>query len=195
MHCTPEGKSCFFNSLTIIAQTMTKIVRGITSGINRLTWISEVLSEIALLGLLILVFHEVVVRYAFNSPTLFSVEISEYLLVFVAFISAGWVLKEDRHVRMLAVINLLPEKARLCADILTSFGVMIFCGILAWKGGQTTIMAYTGDYHSSSLLNFPLWIPYSLIPLGAIILGFQYIIRIGDHIKTLTKSKNGSNET
>jgi TRAP-type C4-dicarboxylate transport system permease small subunit len=174
---------------------MTKIVRGITSGINRLTWISEILSEIALLGLLILVFHEVVVRYALNSPTLFSVEISEYLLVFVAFISAGWVLKEDRHVRMLAVIDLLPEKARLVADILSSVGVMIFCGVLAWKGGQTTIMAFTGDYHSSSLLNFPLWIPYSLIPLGAFILGFQYIIRIGDRIKTLTNSKKGKSET
>ena len=47
---------------------MTKIVRGITSGINRLTWISEILSEIALLGLLILVFHEVVVRYALRTP-------------------------------------------------------------------------------------------------------------------------------
>ena len=170
---------------------MKKIVRGIASGINRLTWFSEILSEIALLGLLLLVSHEVVVRYVFNSPTLFSVEISEYLLVFVAFISAGWVLKEDRHVQMHAFINLLPERSRLWADILTSFGVMIFCGILAWKGGQTTIMAYAGDYHSSSLLNFPLWIPYSIIPLGAFILGTQYIIRIGDRIKKLTKAKNG----
>lgn len=170
---------------------MTKIVRGIAYGINRLTWFSEVLSEIALLGLLILVFHEVVVRYVFNSPTLFSVEISEYLLVFVAFISAGWVLKEDRHVQMLSFVNLLPEKIRLCADILTSFGVMVFCGILVLKGGQSTIMAYVGDYHSSSLLNFPLWIPYSIIPLGAFILGTQYIIRIGDRIKALTKAKNG----
>ena len=169
---------------------MGKIVRGITSGINRLTWFSEVLSEIALLGLLLLVFHEVVVRYVFNSPTLFSVEISEYLLVFVAFLSAGWVLKEDRHVQMLAVTNLLPEKARLWADIFTSFGVMIFCGILAWKGGQTTIMAYAGDYHSSSLLNFPLWIPYSIIPFGAFILGIQYIIRIGERVKALTKAQN-----
>ena len=170
---------------------MKKIVRGIASGINRLTWFSEILSEIALLGLLLLVSHEVVVRYVFNSPTLFSVEISEYLLVFVAFLSAGWVLKEDRHVRIHAVINLLPEKARLCADILTSFGVMIFCGILAWKGVQATIIVYTGDYHSSSLLNFPLWIPYSIIPFGAFVLGTQYIIRIGDRIKALTKSENG----
>ena len=78
---------------------MGKIVRGIAFGINRITWFLEILSEFALLGLLLLVFHEVVVRYVFESPTIFSVEISEYLLVFISFASAAWVLKEDRHVR------------------------------------------------------------------------------------------------
>jgi len=170
---------------------MDKILKAVGSGIKHLTWFSEILAEMGLMGLLLLVFHEVVVRYIFNRPTLFSVEISEYLLVFVAFLSAGWVLREDRHVRMLALITVLPEKTRLFLDIVTSMLVIIFCVVLTWKGGKTVIMAYSGDYHSSSLLNFPLWIAYSFIPFGALVLGAQSLVRIGERVKMLTRMNRG----
>jgi TRAP-type C4-dicarboxylate transport system permease small subunit len=164
---------------------MEKCFRCIASGIKGLSWLSEIIAEVALLGLLLLVFHEVIVRYVFNSPTIFSVEISEYLLVLIAFTSIGWALKEDRHVRVLVIINLLPRKIQFFMDILTSVIVMVFCGILLWKGAKTAVMAYTGDYHSSSLLNFPLWIPYAFIPFGAFVLGAQYVVRIGDRVMAL----------
>jgi C4-dicarboxylate transporter DctQ subunit len=164
---------------------MGKILRIAASAIGRLSWFSEILAEIALMGLLLLVSHEVFVRYVLDRPTIFSVEISEYLLVFISFMSIGWVLREDRHVRMLALVNLLPKKAQLLLDIVTSMLAIVFCGVLTWKGGQTAIMAYVGDYHSSSLVNFPLWIAYSFIPFGACVLGLQFMVRIGQRVKTL----------
>lgn len=164
---------------------MRKIFRYMARGINRLSWVAEILAEVALLGLLLLVFHEVIVRYVFNSPTIFSVELSEYLLVLIAFASIGWVLKEDRHVRVHVLINLLPRNVQLLTDMLTSALALVFCGILLWKGGKTVIMAFTGDYHSSSLLNFPLWIPYSFIPIGAFVLGAQFLVRIGERVVAL----------
>ncbi len=45
---------------------MRKIFRLIASGINRLSWVAEILAEVALLGLLLLVFHEVIVRYVLS---------------------------------------------------------------------------------------------------------------------------------
>ncbi len=163
------------------------MLKKINSGIQRLTWFSEVLAEIALLGLLGLVFHEVIVRYLFDSPTIYSVEISEYLLVFIAFASVGWVLKEDRHVKMPAVIGLAPEKVRLAADIVTSVLALAFCGVLIWKGGYSAFIAYRGDYHSSSLLDFPLWIAYAVIPFGAFVMAAQYLSVIGERIAALKR--------
>ena len=164
---------------------MIKIIRGITSGINRLSWFFEIVSEIAIAILMLLVFHEVVVRYLFNSPTQFSVELSEYLLVLISFMCASWILREDRHVRMLALVNIFPEKAQLFLNISSSMLVAVFSSVLTWKGGQTVIMAYTGSYHSSSLLNVPLWIPYSFIPIGALVLGLQSICKIEEQIERL----------
>ncbi len=122
----------------------------IAKGIDRVTWLAELLAKIGLVALLLIVIHEVVVRYVFDSPTLHSVELSEYLLVLVVFMSIGWVLKEDRHVAVTFAVDLLPEKMRLVLKTLTSLLTLAFLGILVWKGGKTSITAYTGNYHSSS---------------------------------------------
>jgi TRAP-type C4-dicarboxylate transport system permease small subunit len=164
----------------------------ISKGINRLTWLAELLAEIGLIGLLLIVIHEVIVRYVFDSPTLYSVELSEYLLILVVFMSIGWVLKEDRHVAVTFVVDLLPIKMRLGLKLLTSLLTMAFLGILVWKGGRTTLTAFTGKYHSSSLLDFPMWIPYALIPLGALVLSLQYMVKIGELIRSLMDGRSGS---
>jgi len=164
---------------------MRRIIRTIASGIERLSWFSEILAEIALVALMLLVFHEVIVRYILVRPTIFSVEISEYLLVFITFMCSGWVLREDRHVRMVSLVSILPRRAQIVLDIAVSVLATVFCGVVTWKGAQTAIMAYVGDYHSSSLVNFPLWISYSFIPFGALILGLQLFVRIGERVKLL----------
>ena len=145
---------------------------------ERLSRLGAVLAEISIVMLLLLVFNEVIARYVLNKPTLYSVELSEYLLIFVAFIAAGWVLQEDKHVRMNTFINLMPEKVKGVLDIITSVFVLLFCIILVWQGAKSSIMALRGGYHSSSLLNVPLWIPYAIIPTGALLLGLQMIVRI-----------------
>lgn len=145
---------------------------------ERLSRIGATLAEICLVLLLALVFNEVIARYVLNKPTLYSVEISEYLLIFVAFMAAGWVLQKDGHVKMHSVINLMSPNVRRAADIFTSIIVLFFCIIIVWQGGKQSIMAFKGDYHSSSLLNVPLWIPYAIIPTGALLLALQMLVRI-----------------
>lgn len=167
---------------------MKKIIQALASGIENVSWLSGVLTQVALLGLLLLVTHEVIVRYIFASPTIYSIEISEYLLVFVALMCAGWILREDRHIRMSAFLSLLSRKAQTYLNILTSILVLVFCTILVWKGGQNVYIAYTGNYHSSSLLNFPLWIPYSFVPVSALIVGAQFMVKIGGYLSALASS-------
>ena len=173
---------------------MKRIARALASGINGLTWFSEILAEIGLLALLILVFREVVARYFFSRPTIYSVEVSEYLLIFVTFMCVGWVLKENRHVRMLALHTRLSRSTQAYMEFFSCLLIMVFCAILVWKGTESVIIAYRGDYHSSSLLNFPLWLSYSFIPCGALVLGLQSMVLIGKHIQNVRDLKKASSK-
>ncbi|MEJ2057675.1 MAG: TRAP transporter small permease [Desulfofustis sp.] len=146
--------------------------------LERISRLGAGLAEICLVLLLILVFNEVIARYVLNKPTLYSVEISEYLLLFVAFTAAGWVMQNDRHVRMHSVIKLMPTRVQHVLEVCTSSIVLVFCLILVWEGTRASVMAFTGGYHSSSLLNVPLWLPYAIIPIGSLILALQVLVRI-----------------
>ena len=157
----------------------------LTRSINTVNRIGVVLAEIALILLLLLVFHEVIARYLFDRPTTYSVELSEYLLIFIAFIAGGWVLREDKHVRMRSLVNLFPTRLRQGIRCLNLLLVFSFCAVLVWQGTRSAMMAFHGGYHSSSLLNVPMWLPYSVIPLGALLLALQSIVSLGETLARL----------
>lgn len=140
---------------------------ALTEGLARAL---HILSQLALVALLGLVAHEVFVRYALNAPTQFSVEISEYLLVFISFASTAWILRKDRHVRVRLVLDRLPERARAGLEAAGMLLLAAFAAVLVWKGAGMALTAWHGDDRSSSLLSAPLWVPYSFIPLGGLAL-------------------------
>ncbi len=158
--------------------------------IEQLNRLGSLVSQCCLVLLLVLVFHEVIARYLFNSPTLYSVELSEYLLILLAFIAAGWVMQEDRHVRMQSFVQLLPERVQHFLACLTSCIVFLFCGVLIWYGFKASYIAWRGEYHSSSLLNMPMWIPYLIIPLGSQLLALQVIVQFCTHVDKLLTGDN-----
>ncbi len=161
---------------------MKKSWQAFVFAVERLGRIGAMGSEICLVLLLVLVFHEVVARYLFNKPTLYSVEFSEYLLIFLAFMAAAWVLQEDKHVRMQSILHLFPKRIQHLLISLNASIVLLFCAILVWQGGKAAYIAWRGGYHSSSLLNTPMWIPYLIIPLGSLLLALQLIVHISSHI-------------
>lgn len=162
---------------------MKKVWKTLENYIEQLSRLGVVVAEIGLVLLLVLVFHEVIVRYLLNKPTLYSVEISEYLLLLVAFMAAGWVLQEDKHVSMQTFVSLMPPKVKQGLALLTSVIVLLFCTVLIWEGIRSSLLAYKGGYHSSSLLNVPMWIPYAIIPIGSLLLALQMLVRIGKLIE------------
>ncbi len=164
---------------------MQKIIGATCSGINHLSWFFQVVAEISLVGLLLLVCVEVVSRDIFKSPSTVSIELCEYSLIILTFLSAGWVMRKGRHINVETLWNILPKKTQLSLDTVSAVLVIIYCAILAWKGGQNALMAYMSDYHSSSVLGFPLWIPYACIPIGGWILGLQSIVVIGEKLGIL----------
>ncbi|MFP4538284.1 MAG: TRAP transporter small permease subunit [Dichotomicrobium sp.] len=142
--------------LTVLADGFARLLHG--------------LAQVALVVLLALVAHEVFVRYVLNAPTQFSVEISEYLLVFICFAPAAWILRRDRHVRVSFMLDLLSPRLRARIEAAGMVLVAGFALVLVWKGSEMALTAWQSDDRASSLLGTPLWIPYACIPLGGLAL-------------------------
>lgn len=151
-------------------------------------------AQVATFILMILVVREVLFRYLFKAKDVFSVEVSEYLLVFICFMSIAWILKQNRHVKMEAIIVRLPRRAQLLTNVVTSTLALAFCSVVTWKATQVMLINYHRGFCSSSSVSFPMWIPYFIIAFGILALALQYLIRISEYCQSLRRTKQKPEE-
>jgi C4-dicarboxylate transporter DctQ subunit len=174
-----------------IGRLIEKVFRGVTS----IGTFMEILAETGACMLAVVVIWGVILTYGFQSSDIFSVEISEYLLVFISFASIAYVLKENRHVRVEVFIEKLSPRPRLVIDIFTAFLALVFCLIVAWKSAVVAIFNFEKGFRSASLVSFPMWIPYIVISGGCFLLLLQYIVYIRELIgKLKTTPESTTNE-
>jgi len=128
--------------------------------------------------LIIIVCYEVTMRYAFNMPTIWVLEVSGYVLLFIAFMAAGYTLQIDAHVSCdILVARLRPRTRRTIFLITAPFGLM-FCVVLGWQVWKLFFLAYKEKALAISVLSTPLVYPYSIMIIGTLLLFLTYASNI-----------------
>jgi TRAP-type transport system small permease protein len=93
-----------------------------------------------LAGMVVLVFGNVVLRYAFDSGIPISEELARWFFVWLVFLGAIVGLRERAHLGLDTVVRLLPPAGRKTCFVVSHL-LMIFCSVLLVKGSwaQTLI--------------------------------------------------------
>jgi C4-dicarboxylate transporter DctQ subunit len=115
-------------------------------------------------------------RYFFNRPITGVLECTEYGLLFFTLLSAAWLLKRDKHVRMDLVISKLKPIKRAAINAVTSILGAIVCGIITYYGILVVIERFkSGQRFPSTLepLSYPLM---SVIPVCFFLLFIQFCL-------------------
>ncbi|MFN3440290.1 MAG: TRAP transporter small permease [Acidovorax sp.] len=95
-------------------------------------WIN-ILIALALAVMVVMVFGNVVLRYAFNSGIAVSEEVSRWLFVWITFLGAIVAVKEHGHLGTDILLTRLPPIGkRIC--LAASYGLMLFCTWLLFSG-------------------------------------------------------------
>ncbi len=101
--------------------------------INSYCKLIEGLIALALFVMVVLVFGNVVMRYAFNSGFTVSEELSRWLFVWLTFLGAVVALRDNAHLGTDMMVGKLgPMGKRICMGL--SLLAMIFCLWLLFKG-------------------------------------------------------------
>ena len=150
-------------------------------GAGLIAWINRViviLSSIALVLAACVLTYSVIVRYFLKISTDWQDEMSVFLIVGAVFMSAAAIQAQRGHIGIEAIVGLLPRRVNQTRIILVDAASCAFCGFFAWKSITLLNEAITGDYHSSSTWAPPLWIPYSLMAVGMVLLSIQLLLQV-----------------
>ena len=137
--------------------------------------------------LILVVSYEVLARFLFNHPNVWSMETTVYMMGGMAFLGAGYTLLHGGHVKVDIFYKRWSRRTRAWIDIFTYLLLFITCAILIWYGGNDAYESLVEGRKTESAWAPPLWISQSLIPIGAILVFLQGLAKwIRDWVIALT---------
>ena len=129
-----------------------------------------------LLGLMtILILAEIFLWNVFDKTTLIADEYSAYGLAAIIFLGAGYCLKEKGHIRITLVLGLLPDRISRIITFVATGLTTVFMGYLWWYLFKMVGSAVRYESTSGTLTNTPLWIPQTVMLIGAACFTFQFL--------------------
>ena len=157
---------------------------GFLESIN--LWTGKVVSLLAIV-MTLTVSYEVVVRYFFRAPTLWSTQLNAYFLCAYVLLAGGNALREGSHVRVDLFWSRLSARGKAISDLSTSLLVFAFCIVLVWKGSEMTMRSYISKAASSDAMAWPLYPSQLMVPLGGFLLGIQSMAKFWRDLSVLAQ--------
>lgn len=143
--------------------------------------VENLLAALGIWGLAFILFAvclEVVMRGLFDRPQQWVIEITEYTLLYVTFLGAAWLQRENGHVAVDLLTSALDERWRRYLSIVSSVLGVAIGAVFTWFGTTATISALVRGVHKPTVLEFPTWIVLAVIPVGGAVLGLRFLSQL-----------------
>jgi len=166
-----------------------RLVRKLTIIFDRIVGFAHILAGILLIFAMVSVSAAIASRYLLGHPIGWVIEISEYILLYVTFLVAAWVLREEGHVKMEIVLSRLNPRVQSLINTITSAISAIICLILTWYGVKVTWDLFQGGYFTPTILELPKFIIIAVIFVGSFLLFVQFMRRGHGYLEGWKKNK------
>lgn len=133
--------------------------------------------------------YEIVARYFFNRPTVWSVEFCEYMLFLLAFLGTTWVLKKRAHISVNILVERLKPRTQIYCNLFSSFMGIIISLVILWFSSKTSFENYVVGVKVIKTYAFPKWIFLSFISLGYLLLLIEFARQFSGHLRSLRVKK------
>ncbi|WP_134701212.1 TRAP transporter small permease [Ammoniphilus sp. YIM 78166] len=127
--------------------------------------------------MVILIFSQVISRYIIGSSLSWSEELARYIHIWQVWIGASYAVRKSAHIKVEAFKKIFNEKIQKIIDLfalLAWFGLSLF---LAIQGTQM-VMKMLERGQTSPAMEIPMWILFSAIPLGGLLMSIRLIQQV-----------------
>ncbi|MFC2013977.1 TRAP transporter small permease [Chloroflexota bacterium] len=154
-----------------------KLLTKITTIYDRAVDILIVFSCLLLTFMTLAISANVFLRYFLNKPQVWAFEISGFILLYLVFLGAGWLLKSEGHVKVDFVVARLSTRSQNLIAIITSLIAAIACLVLVWYGTEVTWDNFEKGVVTVTVWRYPKFALLLVIPLGSFLLFIQFLRR------------------
>jgi TRAP-type C4-dicarboxylate transport system permease small subunit len=130
----------------------------------------------ACVGLIIAAFwYEVVARYFFNAPSMWSHEVASYLLCPLVFLSVPAMTQRSGHISISFLMDAVPTRFQAPIAKIVLLGAGLICLFAAWITGAETWRQYVRGVETIAAIPIPKWWVSVFIPYGLLNSGIYFL--------------------
>ncbi|MBU2609080.1 MAG: TRAP transporter small permease [Chloroflexi bacterium] len=160
-------------------------MKSLGASFDRLLTFFSVVGMLLIAGMMLAVVAKVAMRYFFNSPIVWVIDITEYAMLFITFLGTAWLLKREGHVIMDLLLDRLNHKNRHLAIAITSVVAATTCFIITWYGVVVGFDWYNINYFYQGALDIPAFYLEAVIPVGMLLVAIQFLRRAYNNWKLM----------
>ncbi len=136
--------------------------------------LEEGVISLLLVGMTLLVFVEVVMRFVFSAGFLWIQELTLHASAWMVLLGASYGVKVGAHIGVDAVVRLLTPAVRRAVSMVAVVFSLMYCGLFSYGA-----WIYLGKVYKIGLeledMEFPKWIAHSILFIGFILLAFRLL--------------------
>ncbi len=136
---------------------------------------------------------ELTLRYAFNAPTIWGLELTIYLCAVTYVMGGAYAQRFNAHIQVdLFYIRWSPRTRAIVDLFISDLLFFFFCGVLVWQSGAWAWNAFSKGMTSGTIWDPPIWPMKSILFFGSLLLFLQGCCKF---IRDLTTAFNKREET
>lgn len=134
----------------------------------------EFVLSLSVIAMAILLIVGVFMRAVMNSSLTFSEEVASALLVVVSFFGLGYCARKGRHITMSMLFDLVGNKYKKIFMIVISLGSALAMGYISYLAFRY-VMSVQNIGRVTPALQIPMYLIYSVVPIGFVLATIEYI--------------------
>ncbi len=140
------------------------------------------LSVLAMAAIMLIVVLDVVMRYAFDAPLVWSYDlIGLYLVGIVVFFALSDTLHHHGHIALDIFLPLTPMRVRHGGQVLGYAASAALMGAIAWLEWGEAVDTFRSDNRIAALIPLPTWVAHAVLALGMTVLTLRCVYRVLGH--------------
>jgi TRAP-type C4-dicarboxylate transport system permease small subunit len=162
--------------------------------------IVEVIAIVGILLILTFTAYEVSAREIFGLPTIWTNEITSYLLVWFGMMSIIYAYDKKAHVSVDLIYRKFSPRVKIGVDLFNHILTFVFALFILVYGYKYWWLAYSNDWRHFGMLDVPMAYTRMAIPVVGLFLAFQILFSISDSFSSFfgknpaALGKDGRNE-
>ncbi len=129
-------------------------------------------------------------RYVLYKPFFWSDELNNYLFIWMAFLSSAYVMGNDAHVRVDAILTRLPQIAQHIVKMVMDLVMLVMFVLYIYPSFRIL-----GNLRRSNMMRIPLKYVYMIMPIAFTLMSIHVIINIFNEMVEIYNSGKKSSAT